>query len=169
MKRIVIKPLSSSFHKTFNKKNNLVLPRLTSSRLMSSNPDEKKDVGIAGKFKQMWKKYGYLFVGTYASVYVTTLGALFISLDQDILQAATFGLDAETSVIKFCDMVETLTGSKDFPGYIRENPRVGTFAIAWIMTKFTEPLRLGVTVVALPQIAKKLGIGKKDQENSGSK
>jgi predicted Kef-type K+ transport protein len=44
---------------------------------------------------------------------------------------------------------------------------VGTFAIAWIMTKFTEPLRLGLTVVALPQIAKILG--KKDQENSDSK
>jgi hypothetical protein len=100
MKRIALKPLSSSFCNTYNKQNNILLPRLISSRLLSSNPDEKKDAGFAGKFKQMWKKYGYLFVGTYATVYVSTLGALFVALDLDILQAATFGFDAETSVLK---------------------------------------------------------------------
>jgi hypothetical protein len=31
---------------------------------------------------------------------------------------------------------------------------VGTFAIAWVMTKFTEPIRLGVTVGIVPQISK---------------
>lgn len=100
MKRIALKPLSSSFFKTYNEKNYTLLPRLTSSRLFSSNPDEKKDAGFAGKFKQMWTKYGYLFVGTYATIYVSTVGALFVALDLDILQAATFGFDAETSVLK---------------------------------------------------------------------
>lgn len=39
-------------------------------------------------------------------------------------------------------------------GYIKENPRLGTLAIAWVATKFTEPLRLGATVVIAPKIAK---------------
>lgn len=34
---------------------------------------------------------------------------------------------------------------------------VGTFAIAWVMTKFTEPVRLGVTLAVLPKIARILG------------
>ncbi len=34
---------------------------------------------------------------------------------------------------------------------------VGTFAIAWVMTKFTEPLRLGFTVATVPTIARWLG------------
>lgn len=31
---------------------------------------------------------------------------------------------------------------------------VGTFAVAWVMTKFTEPLRLATTVVIVPPIAR---------------
>jgi len=34
---------------------------------------------------------------------------------------------------------------------------VGKFAIAWVMTKFTEPLRLGITIAAVPKVAKLLG------------
>lgn len=33
-------------------------------------------------------------------------------------------------------------------------PVVGTFAVAWVMTKFTEPLRLATTVVIVPPIAR---------------
>ena len=34
---------------------------------------------------------------------------------------------------------------------------MGTFAIAWVMTKFTEPLRLGFTLAIVPPIARLLG------------
>ena len=34
---------------------------------------------------------------------------------------------------------------------------VGTFAIAWVMTKFTEPLRLAATVLTVPSIARFFG------------
>ena len=37
------------------------------------------------------------------------------------------------------------------------NFAVGTFAISWVMTKFTEPLRLGVTVAIVPTVARFLG------------
>ncbi len=45
------------------------------------------------------------------------------------------------------------------------NNLVGTFATAWVMTKFTEPLRLGVTSGIVPRVAKWLGRGG-DQEKS---
>jgi hypothetical protein len=38
---------------------------------------------------------------------------------------------------------------------------VGTFAIAWVMTKFTEPIRLGVSVAIVPTVAR--WFGKKQQ------
>lgn len=50
-----------------------------------------------------------------------------------------------------------VTGNVSLPGYIRDHPRVGTFAIAWVMTKFTEPLRLGFTVATVPTIARFFG------------
>lgn len=34
---------------------------------------------------------------------------------------------------------------------------VGTFAVAWVMTKFTEPIRLGFTLVTVPTIARYFG------------
>jgi hypothetical protein len=98
-----------------------------------------------------------LAVGTYLGVYVTTLGSLFLALDYDIFNAATVGLDPVYAIHMFCDVVENVSGNTHFPDYIRENPRVGTFAIAWVMTKFCEPLRLGFTIATVPTIARWLG------------
>jgi hypothetical protein len=32
------------------------------------------------------------------------------------------------------------------------NPKAGNFAIAWILTKFTEPIRFGLTIAVTPSI-----------------
>lgn len=37
------------------------------------------------------------------------------------------------------------------------NSRTGSFLLAWIATKFTEPLRLAVTLAITPRIARFLG------------
>jgi hypothetical protein len=44
-----------------------------------------------------------------------------------------------------------------------------TFAIAYIMTKFTEPVRLGVTLLVVPKLAKWLGYRKAVQEEKKEK
>jgi hypothetical protein len=59
--------------------------------------------------------------------------------------------------LQFSEIVETVTGNHAVPGYIRENPRVGTFAIAWVMTKFTEPARFAVALYTVPKIARYIG------------
>lgn len=102
----------------------------------------------------MIKKYGYLSVGTYLSIYIMTLGAIYTSLEFDIFNAATFGLDPTSMITKFCNVVETTTGNTQLPTYIKTHPSAGIFAIAWVMTKFTEPVRLGVTIYAVPKISK---------------
>lgn len=48
------------------------------------------------KFKLLWKKYGYVFVGTYLSVYGITLTSIFFALEIDIFKASDFGYDAKT-------------------------------------------------------------------------
>lgn len=50
----------------------------------------------SNKFATLWKKYGYVFLGTYLSVYGTTLGSIFIALDFDLFKASDFGYDAKT-------------------------------------------------------------------------
>jgi hypothetical protein len=39
----------------------------------------------------------------------------------------------------------------------RVNSKSGTFLLAWIATKFTEPVRLAVTLAVTPRIARFLG------------
>ena len=112
-------------------------------------------------FKELLKKYGYTAVGTYLSIYILTLGSIFGSLQYDIFNAATFGLDPLELINKVCGLIENNTGNQSIPNYIRSNPTVGTFAVAWIMTKFTEPLRLGFTILIVPKVAKIVG-GKKN-------
>ena len=50
--------------------------------------------------KELWNTYGYLAIGTYFSIYVTTLGTFFFCLDHDILNAGAFGLDPAHAVAK---------------------------------------------------------------------
>ena len=120
----------------------------------SSATDNKVNAGQQSKFSQLWQKYGYVSITFYVGLYLTTLSGVFISLDFDLFRASTFGFDPIESVKKFCDFVEYVTGSVSLPAYIRENPRVGTFAIAWVMTKFTEPFRLAFTIAVMPTVAK---------------
>lgn len=117
------------------------------------------------KFKKLWKNYGMIAVGTYLTMYVTTLGSLFLAVDYDILNAASVGLDPIVAIDKFCGVVELFTGNHSFPEYVREHPHVGKFGIAWVMCKFTEPLRLGITIAVVPQVAKLLGRHKAEHDH----
>ena len=122
-------------------------------------PIETGETGLKAQFKNMWKKYGYMGIGFYLTVYISVLSSIYVSLDLDLLNAAAFGVDPQSAVKKVCNLVEKVTGNGFLPGYINEHPKVGTFAIAWVMTKFTEPLRLGFTIAALPTMARIFGRG----------
>lgn len=39
----------------------------------------------------------------------------------------------------------------------RVNSKTGSFVIAWIATKFTEPIRLAITLAITPRIARCIG------------
>ena len=58
-------------------------------RLGVSKKDRAK--AAIGGFKELWAKYGMVAVGTYLSVYVTTLSFIFVSLDYDLFSASTLG------------------------------------------------------------------------------
>lgn len=115
---------------------------------------EEVDNSLKGKVKSLWKNYGVVAIGTYFGIYVSVLSSLFFALDYDVFNASTFGFDPVAAVQKVCDLVESATGNSFLQGYIRENPRVGTFAIAWVMTKFTEPVRIAVAISVVPSIAR---------------
>ena len=73
--------------------------------------EDKAKKGFTAQFKEMWNTYGYLGIGFYVSLYLTTLSAIFVSLDMDLLQSSQFGVDPTTAVKKVCDIVERVSGS----------------------------------------------------------
>jgi hypothetical protein len=96
-------------------------------------------------------EYGTLALGTYFFIYVMTLSTIFFLVDTGVI--GTFGLDPTLALTKIIDTIERLLGFVQFPLGMKENPKVATIAVAWLMTKFTEPLRVLITVGIVPKIA----------------
>jgi hypothetical protein len=71
--------------------------RAAESRLAKEG-DSQPPKSSKEKLKMLWRKYGWLSVGTYLGMYASTLGGIFISLEFDLFNAATFGLDTATLV-----------------------------------------------------------------------
>lgn len=120
---------SSSFHNHLNIHSNRHIFHSITALHLSSKPSEELDTSMKGQMKSLWKNYGYIAIGTYFSVYFLTLGSIYSSLEFDIFNSATFGLDPVFAVQKFCDIVEKVSGSGALPGYIRDHPSVGMIYI----------------------------------------
>jgi hypothetical protein len=81
--------------------------KLMPSRFMTTEKDKnqdviKEDTSIKGRMKLMWTKYGYLSIGMYSCLYLTTLSGIFISLDAEIFNASNVGFNPE-------DLVKTVS------------------------------------------------------------
>ncbi len=117
---------------------------------------EVEDESKMGKLKLMMKRYGAVAVVTYFGVYVSTLGVLYAAIESGV-NPFDYGLDSGSLMGKVTAMLEGYSWSQPILDSIEKNPHVGNFALAWIMTKFTEPLRMLVTFGIVPPIARALG------------
>ena len=68
--------------------------------------DEHIELSTAKSYRErigvLWKKYRYVFVLTYLSVYGATLSGLFYTLDSGLLTASTMGLESSDVIEKVC-------------------------------------------------------------------
>jgi hypothetical protein len=102
---------------------------------------------IKSKFQLLWHRYGVVSVGTYLSIYVTTLMSFYVGFEQNL-----FGS------IDIINILHKL----GLEGHLNDmNSKHGNFALAWITTKLTEPIRLALTVGITPKIAKLVGTTQK--------
>ncbi len=67
----------------------------------------------------------------------------------------------ESHLLKASDITESSLSHIPFGDQIlqqlRDNSKAGTFLLAWLTTKLTEPVRLLVTILITPRIARMLG------------
>jgi hypothetical protein len=110
------------------------------------------------------KKYGPVFVGTYLSVYAATLGGLFLSVESGVLDPAyvmswvTDGNEeAKSSVQIIVEFMDHYPWTKPYAPMIENNPKMANLGVAWVATKFTEPIRLAITIPLLPWVSRAVG------------
>lgn len=65
-------------------------------------------------------------------------------------------LFARVVFIRFVTIAENL-GIAKYMELEHVNSKTGSFVIAWVATKFTEPLRLALTIAITPRIARLVG------------
>ena len=94
-----------------------------------------------GRLRRLIRDYGYIALGIHLSVYLATLGSLFAALEADILKAG----DARSWLKNI--------GADRFIDLEKVKPSAGNFALAWILAKFTEPMRLFITATVTPRLA----------------
>jgi hypothetical protein len=117
----------------------------------------------------MFRMYGPVFVGTYATVYLSTLGALFAGVQSGALDPMVlFGWlgqdtgECHNTVDLVVDFMQKHTFTEAYAPSVEKHPYLANLAVAWIATKFTEPIRLAVALPLTPRVARYFGYGPQD-------
>lgn len=153
------------------------------SSSVSKKEDKEDDESLEKKpqtfsFQSMLRQYGKVFIATYFTVYVSTIVGLFMSVQSGQIDAMYMislltgtsspsepgGVadpetiqEAASAMKDLVELLESYTITRPVAPLVEEYPWTANFAIAWIATKFTEPIRFGATVVLTPPIARFLG------------
>eukprot|EP00823_Brevimastigomonas_motovehiculus_P007544 TRINITY_DN6602_c0_g1_i1.p1 TRINITY_DN6602_c0_g1~~TRINITY_DN6602_c0_g1_i1.p1 ORF type:complete len:235 (+),score=49.33 TRINITY_DN6602_c0_g1_i1:53-757(+) len=120
----------------------------SSETLSSEAPTVQPKIG---KLKLYWRQYGWTFVGTYATVYVSTVAAIYV-----LLSRGYFGVPDVEDLAKIFGWEKWLE---------QMNPRTGNLALAWAVSKIIEPVRLAASAMITPPLARKLGFAPKKDPN----
>jgi Protein of unknown function (DUF1279) len=86
-----------------------------------------------------------------------------VSSNSDTTIATT---TAATTTYDFVvDFMNTHTMTRPYVHIVESYPYIANLAVAWIAVKFTEPLRLGVSIYLTPRVARYLGYNKNTNDN----
>ncbi|DAZ98247.1 TPA: hypothetical protein N0F65_008932 [Lagenidium giganteum] len=115
------------------------------------------------RLKDLWRKYGVVAIGTYFTMYGVVLGSIYVAIEKGWVSTARVSrsdgenasqeFNVVTATNKFVTLAEDLGIAKHLDVQ-RVGPKTGSFLIAWIVTKFTEPLRLALTLAITPRISR---------------
>jgi hypothetical protein len=140
---------------------------LKASQTKGDSPIDDAPSAVAKPtFRTMVRQYGPLFIVTYLSVYVSTVFGFYLGIESGWLDPAyllsfisadgdsDFATNSATAITNFLNHYSWTQWAVP---YVEKNPWAANLAVAWIVTKPTEPIRFGVTVGLLPLLARKLG------------
>ena len=128
-------------------------PSSSSSTSLHSGPAESDSSSAAAgaaaspagesQLRRLFRQYGVVAVGSYLTIYLGTLGMLYVAVKERWMG----GVDVQ----HWMEWLGAGAWMEDL------DPRKGDLAVAWIATKLTEPLRLALTAALTPTVARWLG------------
>lgn len=139
--------------------------------------EHPRESAIAGAktFSGMMRMYGPVFLGTYFTIYLATLGSLYGGVSSGALDPVQLfsymGMEkdgADSTVHLVVDFMQNHTLTAPYADWVLHNPQVANIGVAWIATKFTEPLRIPIALFLTPRVARSLGYGPRTSEETGS-
>jgi len=143
------------------------------------------------KMRELFQKYGWTFVGTYGVIYITTLATIFVAINWGWMDppSITFGGVGSENILEgigvshedaphvkdddynaiswILKQMENFDLTRPYAEKLAKNPNLINLGIAWVATKLTEPIRLGVAIGLTPKIAKALGMASAEDEVAG--
>jgi hypothetical protein len=124
------------------------------SKSGSTRGERAKEKGkeTLSKFKYMFKKYGPLFVGFYGGLYISTLGLMYVCVEYNVFSKGMkeWILDLQDY---YADMLKKV-GLDGLSNHGKIDSKAGSFAVAWIAAKLTEPFRFAISVYTVPKLAR---------------
>mmetsp|Transcript_5578 Transcript_5578/g.13133 ORF Transcript_5578/g.13133 Transcript_5578/m.13133 type:complete len:221 (-) Transcript_5578:149-811(-) len=113
---------------------------------------------------EMFRTYGPIFVGTYLSVYAATLGGIFLGIESGVVDPAYVLSQVSSNNDEVKSTVDVIIGVLDHYPWTRpavpileKHPELANLGVAWVATKFTEPLRLAITIPIVPRVSRAVG------------
>lgn len=121
-------------YKTFNK---------TTATTNTEESDQQVPQGFVQKLKHFAKKYGITGLIVYFGIYYLTWLGFYIALRENWLGAGdVIEFAKKWGLERFLD-VESAS-----------NKKMANIGLAWVITKFTEPLRFALTLLVTPYVLK---------------
>ncbi|CAM9805952.1 unnamed protein product [Discosporangium mesarthrocarpum] len=127
-------------------------------RLREAVSDKAKAGG--GRLRTLWNQYGVVGLGTYFTIYVCTLGGLFVIYDFGVM--SNIPNDGGDIIVKLQELSQNLPEwmsqyTDPAIDLMSKNPRARNLALAWATCKLTEPVRIVAAIAVTPRIARGLG------------
>lgn len=123
------------------------LEKRRAQMLKAKESFKKKSKQAGHGLMALWRRYGYVGVAVYMSVYGGSMGLAFLSLRGGILTS-----DHIRSLAEKFNMKELIKEEN----FNKADSKWGQLVIAWIAVKVIEPLRAITTIAITPSVAKLL-------------
>eukprot|EP01113_Clastostelium_recurvatum_P037992 TRINITY_DN5617_c0_g1_i3.p1 TRINITY_DN5617_c0_g1~~TRINITY_DN5617_c0_g1_i3.p1 ORF type:complete len:226 (-),score=27.57 TRINITY_DN5617_c0_g1_i3:81-758(-) len=103
--------------------------------------EEKSSLSPIQKIRKFARKYGPVGFITYFGIYYTTVAAVYLIIEVGGFSGTIIESLNSWGIDKYVDLSKM-------------NPKLGSLGLAWVLTKFTEPVRLAITVAITPRMVR---------------